>query len=69
MNSFRLEDKNGNGLWAGEFPPYKKPCLFSVEGNILTKIASFNGEEGLELFRQFCLKFAREEQSNEKQSR
>lgn len=38
-------------------PRRKKPSLMLVEGNVATKIASFNNEESAKEFEQFMAKF------------
>ena len=37
-------------------PMMKKPVLWLVEGNVMTKLASFNNEEAAELFNKNFIK-------------
>lgn len=47
--------KGNKGFGSMHMPDRKKPCLAIMEGNVFTKVASFNDEESAERFMQFVI--------------
>ena len=45
--------KGDKGFVSMQMPERKKPCLAIKEGNVFTKVASFNNEESAEWFMNF----------------
>lgn len=45
--------KGDKGFMSMHMPERKKPCLAIKEGNVFTKVASFNNEESAEWFMNF----------------
>lgn len=56
--------KGDKGFVSMHMPARKKPCLAVKEGNVFTKVASFNNEESAELFMNFVAEmfFIKEEE-------
>ena len=50
-------ERNGIRVAIGHFPYRKKPCLYIQEGNVATKVASFNSEETAEWFEDKMRRF------------
>lgn len=46
-------EKGENGFGMFGMPYRKKPCLVIKEGNVYTKVASFNNEQSAEKFMDF----------------
>lgn len=53
-----MKDINSHTITLGvaHLPGRKKPCLVLVEGNVMTKLASFNDDECANLFFNSLLK-------------
>lgn len=50
-------EKGEKGFGMMGMPYRKKPCLVIKEGNVYTKVASFNDEQSAEVFMDFVADF------------